>query len=71
MKDLITHRRTGLLYRFEETALLADYISELLADDRLCCELSAAARDIALKRHNRTIIAARLRSIYEEISGRQ
>lgn len=68
MMDLIEHRRTGLLYRFEETTLLADYICELLGDDNLCRSLSQAERETALARHDRTAIAHCLTHIYEEIA---
>jgi glycosyltransferase involved in cell wall biosynthesis len=69
--DLVTHRHTGLLYRFEETAQLADYICELLGDDDLCCRLSDAERQTALARHDRTAIAHALMQIYEDIHAAQ
>jgi glycosyltransferase involved in cell wall biosynthesis len=68
MMNLIEHRRTGLLYRFEETDLLADYICELLGDDDLCRRLSQAERETAQARHDRTAIARCLTHIYEEIA---
>ncbi len=69
--DLVTHRHTGLLYRFEETAQLADYICELLGDDDLCRRLSDAERQTALARHDRTAIAHALMQIYENIHEAQ
>jgi glycosyltransferase involved in cell wall biosynthesis len=71
MMDLVTHRHTGLLYRFEETTQLADYICELLADDDLCRRLSNAERQTALMRHDRTAIAHSLMRIYQEIDKAQ
>jgi glycosyltransferase involved in cell wall biosynthesis len=67
----VTHRHTGLLYRFEETTQLADYICELLADDDLCRRLSNAERQTALMRHDRTAIAHSLMQIYQEIDKAQ
>jgi glycosyltransferase involved in cell wall biosynthesis len=67
MADLIEHRRTGLLYRFEEVEMLAAYICELLSDDDLCRRLSAAERDTAVRRHDRQHIAAQLHQIYTQI----
>ncbi len=66
--DLVTHRATGMLYRFEETAMLADYINELLANDALCRRLSEAERATAQRRHDRASVAARLVDIYEAIA---
>lgn len=66
--DLIDHRRTGLLYRFEETAMLTDYILELLGHDDLCRTLSAEERAAALVRHDHPHIACRLMEIYQTVA---
>ncbi len=68
MADLIRHRQTGMLYRFEETAMLSDYILELLNHDDLCTRLSINERQEAQLRHNQSDIARDLMNIYQTMT---
>lgn len=71
MMDLIVDERTGLLYRFEETAMLAKKVCELFANDDMAVRLSCQARETALARHDKVKVAKDLMNIYEIISNRK
>lgn len=70
MMDLIDDGKSGFLYRFEETALLAKKVCEIFENDNLACQLSINARSIAAQRHNRENIANTLYAIYLDIMNR-
>lgn len=65
--DLIKEGETGLLYRFEETALLAKHICTVFADADLANSISAKARVAAVQRHDKNLNASQLNSIYTQI----
>lgn len=65
--EYVTHGENGLLYRFEEDAVLADYIMKLFDDDALCEKLSAKAHDMIVKLHNVDKLFERIIGIYGEI----
>lgn len=65
--DMITHDKTGLLYRFEEYSMLAFQLIKLFQSDDLAQRLSTAARVEAETRHNRDIIKARMIEIYSSM----
>jgi glycosyltransferase involved in cell wall biosynthesis len=65
--DMIKDLETGLLYRFEEIALLAKHICTVFADNDLANSISEKARAAALKRHDKTINASHLNAIYIKI----
>ncbi len=65
--DMIEHERSGLLYRFEETAELASNICRLFADDDWCERLSVVGRNVALRRHNVLANTQQLYTIYQNI----
>lgn len=67
MMDIVEDQKSGLLYRFEETAMLAYKICSVFKDDDLAYRLSINERAIALKRHDRESIANSLYNIYNEI----
>jgi glycosyltransferase involved in cell wall biosynthesis len=50
--ELVAHRKTGLLFRRDDPAALADALEELLGDPALGAELAAAARRQALERYD-------------------
>lgn len=68
MSDLITHEQSGMLYRFEETAMLAYEVCRIFADDELACSISEGARKAASVRHDRENIALSLKKMYTDIS---
>lgn len=67
MMDLIDDGNTGLLYRFEEYAMLAEKVCKLFADDSISVRISEAERKVALKRHNMESISSSLDNIYKSI----
>lgn len=67
LMDLIADGRSGLLYRFEETRMLALKVCSIFADDDLAHRLSAAAYEAAAQRHRRGDIARSLYDIYQTI----
>ena len=67
--DMIKDGETGLLYRFEENALLAKHICTLFADADLSNAISIKARKKAQQRHDKNINASQLNSIYTKISN--
>lgn len=67
MMDLIEDGVTGLLYRFEEHTMLAHKVCSIFEDDSLAQNLSAAARRVALERHDPAQIADSLYAIYHNI----
>jgi glycosyltransferase involved in cell wall biosynthesis len=67
MSDLIEHKKTGLLYRFEEVEMLADNIRIIFNNDSFANILSINAIQAASQRHNREVNLHQLLSIYQEI----
>ena len=65
--DMITDNETGFLYRYEETALLAQRVGELFENSKLCEKLMKNEREIAMLRHNKEINAQNLNNIYQSI----
>nr|AOE12624.1 glycosyl transferase family GT4 [uncultured bacterium] len=67
--DMIIHKQTGLLYRFEEFSMLAEHMCNLFSDRQLCEEISRNGQDIAKKRHDPKKNAQNLLKIYQTISN--
>lgn len=67
ISEYVTHGENGLLYRFEEYAVLADYVSKLFEDDALCNKLSTEARTSIAKLHDGEDLLERITKIYSEI----
>lgn len=65
--DMVTHNKTGLLYRFDEYEMLADNIVKLFENDELANHLSQNGIKAAEKRHNREMNLKRLINIYNSI----
>lgn len=65
--DMIEHEKTGLLYRFEETEMLAHLICRVFGNDKLARQLSENERKVALARHNKLTNARCLNDIYSSI----
>lgn len=65
--DMITEGKTGFLYRFEETALLAKRVCEIFANNELADHISTNGRLAALTRHNKQQNAINLNNIYYKI----
>lgn len=68
--DMITDHETGLLYRFEETEMLAKSVCSIFETDKLTLRISAAGKKAAEKRHNNKVNSNRLISIYKEICNK-
>lgn len=60
---------SGYLYRFEETAMLAEKVCRIFADSSLARTLSENGRKTALARHDREAIAHRMLSVYRDIAS--
>ncbi len=67
ISDLITDNESGLLYRFEETEMLAAAICTVFSDDFLAKKLSKNARAEALLRHDNKQNAHQLGLIYKSV----
>lgn len=65
--DMVENNKTGLLYRFEETPLLAMHVCNLFASSELCEQLSSNARIIAHSRHDKNNNAKTLFNIYQKV----
>lgn len=65
--DLVEDEKSGLLYRFEETCMLANKICRVFKNDELAQKLSHNARSVALVRHDRKAISDKLIDIYNYI----
>lgn len=65
--DMIKDEETGLLYRFEEIAMLATKICDLFKDEEKCKSISYLAKEEATRRHNRENNALNLLNIYSTI----
>lgn len=65
--DMITHEKSGLLYRFEEFEMLAYYIRRLFIDDGLALKISEGGKVAAEKRHDKTKNTDTIISIYKKI----
>lgn len=65
--DMIEDGKTGLLYRFEETVMLAQRVCQIFADNTLTKMLSREERIVAAYRHDKEINAKQLSSIYKSI----
>lgn len=65
--NMIEHKRTGLLYRFEEHEMLAYYICQIFKSDDLALKLSTEGKIEASKRHNPITNAEQTYKIYQEI----
>jgi len=66
--DMVTHKQTGLLYRFEEVEMLANYIREVFTNHEMTAHLSQNAIVAAEKRHDRVTNLNRLIEIYNSIT---
>ncbi len=67
LPDLVEQGTSGLLYRFEEVEMLAQYVCQLFADDQLAMILSNSGRTSALRRHDREAISNTLFKLYSWI----
>ena len=65
--DMVIHEKTGLLYRFEETEMLAEEVCRIFSDVNLAGSLSKNGRIAALQRHNRKQNIEKLYTVYKEI----
>lgn len=72
VSEYLVHGKNGLLYRFEEYAVLADYVSKLFDDDKLAQTLSENARKDVIDLHGGTQLFDRITEIYKDIiSGKK
>tara|TARA_B110000902_G_scaffold63988_1_gene75816 strand:+ start:4933 stop:6186 length:1254 start_codon:yes stop_codon:yes gene_type:complete len=65
--DMVSHGKSGFLYRFEEIEMLAHFIREIFNDNSLACQLSTNGIDSAEKRHSRDTIITSLLQLYNEL----
>ncbi len=68
VKDMISHEKTGILYRFEEYAMLAKHVCDLFADNTKAQFLSDNGYKAALLRHDRAKNAKLLTDIYNKVN---
>ena len=66
--DMLENGACSFLYPFLEDAMLAEYIRRLFSADEIALKFSAAARDSASKRHDRSKIAKQMLDIYSAVS---
>ena len=65
--EMISDGDTGLLYRFEEIALLAKQICRIFENEEIANSLSEKAHKVAFSRHHRMNNAIQLNTIYKQI----
>lgn len=65
--DMVKHRETGFLYRFDEIEMLAYYVCKVFRGDYDAESLSRQEREAALLRHDATTNCNQLLSIYKQI----
>ena len=63
--DMVQNGKTGILYRFEEIEMLAEYIKQIFENDKLAKYLSENEIREAEKRHDKETIFKELISIYD------
>jgi glycosyltransferase involved in cell wall biosynthesis len=66
--DMIDNGKTGLLYRFGETEMLAAAVCRIFDDDKLAQELSVNGIDVAQQRHDGLKNAIRMMDIYKKVT---
>lgn len=66
--DMVENNITGLLYRFEETEMLAAAICRIFSSDNLAKTLSINGINVAQKRHDGTKNAKRMIEIYNTVN---
>ncbi|NBY30395.1 MAG: glycosyltransferase [Sphingobacteriia bacterium] len=66
--DMIIHKESGLLYRFEEVEMLANFIREVFTNHELTAHLSQNAILTAKKRHDMLTNLNRLIEIYNSLA---
>lgn len=62
--SIISHKKTGFLYEYNDYTILANYISQILLNKINITILSECERNIAKERHNKDIIVEQLRGCY-------
>lgn len=67
VSNMIDHRFSGLLYNYQEYAVLANYISEIFNDDKFAETLSRNGINNASKRHDEVTNGTQLINIYNNI----
>lgn len=65
--DMVMHNESGLLYRYEEVEMLAEYIRQIFTNNLLAGRLSKNGIVEAEKRHNLSKNLQQLQSIYKTI----
>jgi len=68
--DMISHKKSGLLYRFEEVEMLAKSICHIFSDVDFANNLSKNGRMEAIKRHDGENNTMKLNFIYYNICKR-
>ncbi|MCW0483183.1 glycosyltransferase family 4 protein [Gaoshiqia sediminis] len=63
--DMVSHNQTGLLYRFEETTMLAELVCRVFKDPDLSRKLSDSERSTAGRRHDPDVNTQTLIKIYQ------
>ena len=66
--DMVYHGESGLLYRFEEVEMLAEYIRKVFTNDEMANKLSKNGIQAAEIRHNRQINRDQTINIYNSIT---
>ena len=68
-KDMVVHKETGFLYRFEEVEMMAIYIKEIFNNDQLAQKLSHNGIVAATERHSLKQNINNLHEIYKTINS--
>ena len=65
--DMMTHREEGFIYPYDAPYMLAYYVCEIFANDKLALKISCSAKNRAKATHDREKNVKQLVAIYEEI----
>lgn len=69
ISSMVEEGRTGLLYGAGDVALLAAQIARVFREPETAARLGAAAREIALERHDPALVAGQLMTAYRRALG--
>lgn len=67
--EYVIHGQNGMLYRFEEYELLAEYICNIFGDKVLAQKIGSAGKESARKLHDSADIYSKMVGIYKDILG--
>ena len=69
--EYIDNEKNGMLYRYEEYEMLAEYVCKIFEDDEFTCMISRNGQESMRKLHNNKNIYEKMINIYKDIIDSQ